>query len=232
MTKTSFSSYQCAFSRWQQSCQVYEKKIVHKYPNPVSSFRSKLHRSARKGPYALRPISQHSPQGCPRNSTNVCLVEHWSFPTSDGGTSAASFLHSSFLQAIDTVMLQPVHVRKFLKPLNASALPSCKSDVMSAVLASLSDSSFPRTPAVDPRSIQDSTFCSRFVEFVRMTACVICVSVWKASYCTASVTASTFMAELEVRSKTRRHQTYFFFLSLSPLPPPPPPTPSQITELR
>ena len=37
-------------------------------------FSSRWHRSARKGPYALHPVSQQSPQGCPRNSANICLV--------------------------------------------------------------------------------------------------------------------------------------------------------------
>ena len=59
------------------------------------SFSSRWHRSARKGPYALRPVSQQSSQGCPRNSANICLVEHRSFSTLEGGMSAASFLHSS-----------------------------------------------------------------------------------------------------------------------------------------
>ena len=39
-------------------------------------FSSRWHRSARKGPYTLRSACQQSPQGCPRNSANVCLVEH------------------------------------------------------------------------------------------------------------------------------------------------------------
>ena len=76
------------------------------------SFSSRWHRSARKGPYALRPVSQQSPQGCLRNSANICLVEHWSFSTLEGGMSAASFLHSSFLQAVNAVMFWPVHVEK------------------------------------------------------------------------------------------------------------------------
>ena len=76
------------------------------------TFSSRWHRSARKGPYALRPVSQQSPQGCPRNSANICLVEHRSFSTLEGGMSAVSFLHSSFLQAVNAVMLWPVHVQK------------------------------------------------------------------------------------------------------------------------
>ena len=76
------------------------------------SFSSRWHRSARKGPYALRPVSQQSPQGCPQNSANVCLDEHRSFSTFEGGMSNASFLHSSFLKEINAVMLWPVHVEK------------------------------------------------------------------------------------------------------------------------
>ena len=76
------------------------------------SFSSRWHRSARKGPYALRPVSQQSPQGCPRHSANICLVEHRSFSTLEGGMSTPSFLHSYFLHAINVVMLWPVHVQK------------------------------------------------------------------------------------------------------------------------
>ena len=76
------------------------------------SFSSRWHRSVRKGPYALRLVSQQSPQGCPRNSTNICLVEHRSFSTLEGGMSAASFLHSSFLQAVSAMMLCLVRVEK------------------------------------------------------------------------------------------------------------------------
>ena len=79
---------------------------------PVLSFSSRWHRSARKGPNALRPVSQQSPQGCPPNSANICLVEHRSFSTLEGGMSAASFFRFSFLQAISAVMLWPVHVEK------------------------------------------------------------------------------------------------------------------------
>ena len=52
----------------------------------------------------LRLVSQQSPQGCPGNSTNICLVEHRSFSTLEGGMSASSFLHSSFLRVINAVM--------------------------------------------------------------------------------------------------------------------------------
>ena len=76
------------------------------------SFSSRWHRSTRKGPYALRPVSQQSPQVCPRNSANICLAEHRSFSAFEGGMSAASFLHSSFLQAVNAVMLWLVRAEK------------------------------------------------------------------------------------------------------------------------
>ena len=60
--------------------------------------------------------------------------------------SAACFLHSSFLQAINAVMLWPVDVQeKNFKPLSTSALPSCRPDVISAMLASLTARLFPQT---------------------------------------------------------------------------------------
>ena len=77
------------------------------------SFSSRWHRNARRGPYALCIVSQQSPQGCPRNSASICLVEHRSFSTLEGGMSAASFLNSSFFQATSAVKLWPVHVQKF-----------------------------------------------------------------------------------------------------------------------
>ena len=46
--------------------------------------------------------------------------------------------------------------------------------------------------------IPDSIFCSRFIESVRMMACVICASRWVASHCIVCVTASTSMVRLEV----------------------------------
>ena len=60
-------------------------------------FSSRWYHSAGKGPYRLLPVSQQSPQGCPRNSTNVCLAELRSFSTLEGAMLAASFLHSSVL---------------------------------------------------------------------------------------------------------------------------------------
>ena len=76
------------------------------------TFSSRWYHSAPKRLCALRSVSQQSPQGCLRNSTNICLVEHRSFSTLKGVKSAASFLHSSFLLAINSVTLLPVQFQK------------------------------------------------------------------------------------------------------------------------
>ena len=51
------------------------------------------------------PSLSSLPPGCSGNSANICVVEHRSFSTLEGGMSVASFLHPSFLQAINAVML-------------------------------------------------------------------------------------------------------------------------------
>ena len=98
-----------------QCISVCVRTFVRRYTRTVCfsfSFSSRWHCSARKGQYALRPVSHQSPQGCLRNSANICLVEHRSFSTLEGGMSATSFLHSSFLQAINAVMLWLVCVEE------------------------------------------------------------------------------------------------------------------------
>ena len=107
--------------------------------NSSFSFSPRWHRSARKGSYELRPISQQSPQGCPRNSANVCLVEHRFFPT-----SFVSFLNSSVLQAISAVMLWPVYVQKVPQ----TSEHFCPAKLQTTCdIASLFARSFPLTPA-------------------------------------------------------------------------------------
>ena len=73
----------------------------------------------------LLPVSQHSPQGYPQNSANVCLVEHRLFPTSEVGRSVTSFLHFSFFQAINAGMIWPIHVQKFPQASERLCLPVC-----------------------------------------------------------------------------------------------------------
>ena len=110
------------------------------------SFSSRWHRSARKCPHAFRPVSQQSPQGCPRNSTNIRLVEHRSSSTLEGGMSAASPFHSSFLQAINAVMLWPVNVQKVPQDSEHLCPAKLQTRCDMCVLASLSARSFPLTP--------------------------------------------------------------------------------------
>ena len=111
------------------------------------SFSSRWHRSARKGPYALRPVSQQSPQGYPQNRANIWLVEHRSFSTLEGGMSVASFLHSSFLQEVRAVMLWIVRAEKVPQASEHLCPAKLQTSVISVVLASLSARSFPLTPA-------------------------------------------------------------------------------------
>ena len=116
------------------------------------SFSWRWHCSARKGPYALRPVSQQSPQGCLRNSANICLVVHdrsrpWRVECRPLPFSTPLSFRRSMLWCSGLSML-----RKFLKPLSTSTLPSCRPDVISPVLASISARSFPLTPAWPMRS--------------------------------------------------------------------------------
>ena len=76
--------------------------------------------------------------------------------------------------------------------------------------------------------IPDSTFCRRFIESVRMMACVIRASRWEASHCIACVTASTSMVRLEVvkwlewladRSCCWSHVSWRFHVRSSQAPP-------------
>ena len=141
----------------------------------------------------LRPVSQQSPQGCPRNSANICLVEHRLFSTLEGGMLAASFLHSSFLQAVSAVMLWFVRAEKVPQASEhlCPAKLQTRYDICCACQSICqfipTDSSVPRT--VDPQMsvaedcmvvcqsgqpIPDSTLCRRFIESVEMMACVIC----------------------------------------------------------
>ena len=64
--------------------------------------------------YSSFSSAQVVSQMFPSNSTNICLVEHRSFPTSEDGMSAASFLHSSFdlSKAINAVMPWLFHTSK------------------------------------------------------------------------------------------------------------------------
>ena len=85
-----------------------------------------------------------------------------SFPTLEGGMSAASFLHSSFLHPISAVMLWPAHVQKVpqaCEPLCSAKLQT-RCDICCACQSICpfipTDSGVPRT--VDPqKSLQPET---------------------------------------------------------------------------
>ena len=124
-----------------------------------SSFSLRWHCSAWKGPYVLRSISQQSPQGCPRSSANICLNERRSFLTLEDGMSAASFLHSSFFQAISAVMFWPVHVQKVPQAIEhlCPAKLQTRCDIcyacQSICLLIHTDSGVPRTVAAPQNSL-------------------------------------------------------------------------------
>ena len=162
------------------------------------SFYSRWHPSAWKGPYALRPVSQ---QVSPRLSSKQCqcLFELRSFPTSEGGMSAASLLQSSRLQVICAVMLWPVHVQKVPQASEhlCPAKLQTRCDICCACQSSCTfiptDSGVSR--AVDPQKpLQSKTMhgcvavgaansrlhlCSRLTESVKVILCVIWCHVGK-----------------------------------------------------
>ena len=113
--KPSFCSFETFFfkvTRTEENSYRAQKEYISLMLMNSFSFSSRWHHSTWKGPCALCPTSQQSPQGCLWNSANICLVEYRWFPTSKRGLLAASFLNSSFLQASNNVMLWLVHVQK------------------------------------------------------------------------------------------------------------------------
>ena len=120
---------------------------------------------------------------------------------------AASFLHSLFFRRSVLWCSCLSMFRKFLKPWRTSALPSCRPDVMITRCACQYNfaHSFPLTPECPGQLIHRSlcsrrlcmavcqsgqpipspTLCSRFIESVRMMACVTCASRLEASHCIA-----------------------------------------------
>ena len=152
---------------WLKMLRIKSKILPWKTDGCFSfSFCPRWHRSARKGPYTLHPVSQQSSQGCPRNSAIICLVEHRLVPTLEGVSSATSFLHSSFLQVIYSLIysltLWLVHVQKVpqtSEPLCPTKLQTSR-DIccanQSVCLFIPTDSGVPR--AVDPQqSLQPKT---------------------------------------------------------------------------
>ena len=89
-------------------------------------------KATQKDPYLLRPISQHSPESCPKTVPVTLWLD--AAPTQPRRTIC--FLHPSFFKAITAVRLSGMSIfRKFLKPLSTSTLPSCRLVVMFDALA-------------------------------------------------------------------------------------------------
>ena len=95
-------------------------------------------------------FNRKSPYITPRNSTNVDLVEHTSFPCSTSRVECWPHPFSTSLPSGWSMLLcsGSSMYRKFLKPLSISTLPSCRSLAMSAVPGSHSARSLPLSPAV------------------------------------------------------------------------------------
>ena len=132
---------------WQYIAFRYSYRLTRQFFS--FSFSSRWHRSARKGLYALRPVSQLSLQGCPRNRGNNLFAWLNTVRSRPWGVQYRSLPFSTPLSFRRSVLWRSglSMFRKFLKPRSTSTLPSCRSDVMAAVFASLSARSFPLTPA-------------------------------------------------------------------------------------
>ena len=123
---------------------VFFLTLVHEFS---FSFCSRWRQSALKGPYVLHPVSQQSLRGCPQNSASVCLVDHRLFIGWNVGRFLCPLLFPSGDQYCDALACPCSESSMCVKTLSTSALPSCRPDSISAMLASLSACSFPLTPA-------------------------------------------------------------------------------------
>ena len=127
--------------------------------------------------------------------------------------SATSFLHSSFLQAVNPVMLWPVHVHKI--PQAYEHLYPAKLQTRYHICCACqpvcpfipTDSGVPRTvksqKSLQPKTVHGcvpvgAAHSRRFIESVKMMVCVIRASCWEAFATVLHVTASTSMVRLEV----------------------------------
>ena len=137
------------------------------------------------------------------------------------------FLHSSFLQVINAVMLWSVRVQKFpraskhlcLAKLQTSSDVCCACQSVCLLIPSASSMVLGSRSTVvfaakDCMAIcmSVSTVCSRCLESVRMTEWVICASLWETSHSSACVclylhvTASTSIERSVIASQTNKDQ--------------------------
>ena len=184
------------------------------------SFSSRWRRSARNGPYALHPVSQQSPQGCPRNSANNNYLFGWTRIVLDlGEWNVGRFLSPLLFPSGDHCCDAPACPCSDSSSSLWALLPCQAADQMRCLLCLsvyLPVQSHWLRLAQDSRSTEvfvaedDAWLCAsqgspfqtppfaggRFIESVRMMACAICASRWEASHCIACVTASMSMARL------------------------------------
>ena len=102
----------------EMQLSLYQRSAIKAPTSPSFRFNfpSRWYRRALRCLHALRHVSEESPQGCPRNSANIILAERRAFPTSESGTSAAYFLHSSFLQTITVLDARTLSSTRLTRP--------------------------------------------------------------------------------------------------------------------
>ena len=157
---------------------------------PPFLFSSRWYLCARKSPWLCAPPSLRS------FPNTVCLNDYGPLLSYQGRSSSTSSFHTSLLQVINGVMSLALCSKIVSQVPQHLTLPRCKPLVMVALPASLSAWSFPFTPACPGRythrsferwmSVIDTfqsglpiplfDFCSKFIESVRMTACVVWLS--------------------------------------------------------
>ena len=162
--------------------------FTNKLPAPVSVQFKMISMRSKKPMIMCSTLSQKFPQHC--------LNDYGPLLSYQGRSSSTSSFHTSLLQVINGVMSLALCSKIVSQVPQQLTLPRCKPLVMVALPASLSAWSFPFTPACPGRYIHRSferwmsvidtfqsglpiplfDFCSKFIESVRMTACVVWLS--------------------------------------------------------
>ena len=102
-------------------------------------------------------MSEHShSQSCPRYIANVRLTKHTSFPTCESGMSAAFFVHSSVLLAINAVMLW------LLQPLSTSPCRAADQGRYHGGRRPSSDDSFHNPTVIPPSALGKLSIMKRY----------------------------------------------------------------------
>ena len=210
------------FVEWQRhSLYVHGNSNVHLHYVRIwfgFKFSSRWHFSDRKGPCGLHPDSHESPPRLP--SKQFQYLSGWAqivldlggwivgrflspllFPSSDHccdilawpwSKSSSSLCAPLTFQAANQMwyllclpVYLPVHSRWLWHAQNSRSTEVFVAEDCMAVCQS-------------GQPIPDSTFCRRFIESVRIMACVICASRWEASHCITCVSQNWKSALLDV----------------------------------